>query len=44
MKKSNSPPKELIAVSKNGFKVYSRYGIKLDKHVTLDMVKEVIEG
>lgn len=44
MKKSNSPPKELIAVSKNGFKVYSRYGIRLDKHVTLDMAKEVIEG
>ena len=44
MKKSNSPPKELIAVSKNGFKVYSRYGIRLDKHVTLDMVKEVIES
>lgn len=43
MKISNSPPKE-IAVSKNGFKVYSRYGIKLDKHVTLNMVKEVIEG
>lgn len=44
MKNSNSPPKELIAVSKNGFKVYSRYGIRLDNHVTLDMVKEVIES
>lgn len=44
MKNSKSPPKELIAVSKNGFKVYSRYGIRLDKHVTLDMVKEVIES
>lgn len=44
MKNSNSPPKELIAVSNNGFKVYSRYGIRLDKHVTLAMVKEVIEG
>lgn len=44
MKNSNSPPKKLVAVSKNGFKVCSRYGIKLDKHVTLDMVKEVIEG
>ena len=41
--KINSPPKELIAISKNDFKVYSRYGIKLDKHVTLDMVKEVIQ-
>ena len=44
MKNYNSPPKEILAVSKNGFKVYQRYGIKLDKHVTLDMVKEVIEG
>ena len=44
MKNSKSLPKELIAVSKNGFKVYSRYGIRLDKHVTLDMVKEVIES
>lgn len=45
MEKSNlAPPKQIIAISKNGFNVYSRYGMKLDKHITLDMVKEVVES
>lgn len=38
-----TPSKELIAISQNGFEAYIRHGIKLDNHVKLDMVQEVIQ-